>query len=272
MLAQLLDALLLRADEKEVQDREKRHDQRQCLERQDRTCSWTKHLSLGARGAADYSGARPCLQPWTNKGLADDKSAFRTARSRARLAARIAAALERLAPAALPAALPDAGDAFVWEPRMAALMAVAHVAEHADRPAQGDRESARDTLLENTRRFADGLPANNALLWGARGMGKSSLVKAVHAEVNRRRAKRRWCWSKSIARRSPACRCCCACCARDKRRFLLYLRRSFLRQGRHQLQIAEGGAGRRHRRAARQCAVLRHLKPPPSDAARHDGQ
>jgi predicted AAA+ superfamily ATPase len=45
-------------------------------------------------------------------------------------------------------------------------------------------DAARDTLLENTRRFADGLPANNALLWGARGMGKSSLVKAVHGAVN----------------------------------------------------------------------------------------
>ena len=45
-------------------------------------------------------------------------------------------------------------------------------------------DAARDTLLENTRRFADGLPANNALLWGARGMGKSSLVKATHANIN----------------------------------------------------------------------------------------
>jgi len=44
-------------------------------------------------------------------------------------------------------------------------------------------DRARDTLLANTRQFAAGLPANNALLWGARGMGKSSLVKAVHAEV-----------------------------------------------------------------------------------------
>ena len=49
-------------------------------------------------------------------------------------------------------------------------------------------DRVRDILLENTRRFADGLPANNALLWGARGMGKSSLVKAVHAEVNVERA------------------------------------------------------------------------------------
>jgi predicted AAA+ superfamily ATPase len=45
-------------------------------------------------------------------------------------------------------------------------------------------DAARDTLMENTRRFADGLPANNALLWGARGMGKSSLVKTIHGEVN----------------------------------------------------------------------------------------
>ncbi len=45
-------------------------------------------------------------------------------------------------------------------------------------------DRARDTLIENTRRFAEGLPANNALLWGARGMGKSSLVKAAHATVN----------------------------------------------------------------------------------------
>jgi predicted AAA+ superfamily ATPase len=44
-------------------------------------------------------------------------------------------------------------------------------------------DRVRDILLANTRRFADGLPANNALLWGARGMGKSSLVKAVHAAV-----------------------------------------------------------------------------------------
>ena len=50
-------------------------------------------------------------------------------------------------------------------------------------------ELASDQLLENTRRFARGLPANNALLWGARGMGKSSLVKAAHAEVNRGSAK-----------------------------------------------------------------------------------
>ena len=52
-------------------------------------------------------------------------------------------------------------------------------------------DRVRDTLAENTERFARGLPANNALLWGARGMGKSSLVKAVHAEINRALAGRR---------------------------------------------------------------------------------
>jgi hypothetical protein len=107
------------------------------------------------------------------------------------LLARIAAALDRLAPSAVPAVAPDKGDAFVWEPAHGGLVgvgAVAHVPLHLLKGI----DAARDTLLENTRRFADGLPANNALLWGARGMGKSSLVKAIHAEVNRvREAKAR---------------------------------------------------------------------------------
>jgi predicted AAA+ superfamily ATPase len=99
------------------------------------------------------------------------------------LLARIASALDRLAPAALGATLPD-GDAFVWEPAQGGLIAVPHVA-HVDLTLLKGVESQRDTLLANTQRFARGLPANNALLWGARGMGKSSLVKAVHEEVNR---------------------------------------------------------------------------------------
>ena len=98
------------------------------------------------------------------------------------LLAKIAQALERLAPAALGTALPD-GDAFVWEPAQGGLVAVAHVA-HVDLALLKGIENQRDTLLANTRRFAEGLPANNALLWGARGMGKSSLVKAVHEEIN----------------------------------------------------------------------------------------
>jgi len=101
------------------------------------------------------------------------------------LLARIAQTLDRMAPPAIGTALP-AGDAFVWEPAQGGLIAVAHVA-HVDLSLLKGIESQRDTLLANTERFAKGLPANNALLWGARGMGKSSLVKAVHEEVNRPR-------------------------------------------------------------------------------------
>jgi predicted AAA+ superfamily ATPase len=99
--------------------------------------------------------------------------------------ARIAEALERLAPAPVGATLPD-GDAFIWEPTQGGLVAVAQVA-HVDLTLLKGVENQRDTLLANTTRFAQGLPANNALLWGARGMGKSSLVKAVHEEINRTR-------------------------------------------------------------------------------------
>ena len=100
---------------------------------------------------------------------------------------RIADALERLAP--LPAAPADlaAADAFIWHPGRSggALEPVACVSHVPIGLLQGiDR--VRDLLLENTQRFARGLPANNAMLWGARGMGKSSLVKAVHAEANAR--------------------------------------------------------------------------------------
>src|SRR5579862_4484508 len=102
------------------------------------------------------------------------------------LFARIATALERLAPQPLPAKAPAAGDAFVWEPAQGGLIAVGRVSSLPLELLKGI-DQARDTLFENTRRFADGLPANNALLWGARGMGKSSLVKAVHAEINRGR-------------------------------------------------------------------------------------
>ncbi|HEX4303094.1 MAG TPA: ATP-binding protein [Rhizomicrobium sp.] len=100
------------------------------------------------------------------------------------LLTRIAEALERLAPGALKAAAPAGGDAFVWEPAQGGLLPVKVVARVPLALLRGV-DTARDTLLENTRRFAEGLPANNALLWGARGMGKSSLVKAVHDAVNR---------------------------------------------------------------------------------------
>src|ERR1700690_3867949 len=95
---------------------------------------------------------------------------------------RIAMALERLAPPS--PAVPDfsLADAFVWHPEGLRLTPVRRVNRVAMTLLKGiDR--VRDTLLENTERFARGLPANNALLWGARGMGKSSLVKAAHASI-----------------------------------------------------------------------------------------
>ena len=95
---------------------------------------------------------------------------------------RIAAALERLSPA--PAAAPDLmADAYVWHADPDRLAPVAHV-NRVDVELLVGIDRSRDTLLKNTVQFASGLPANNALLWGARGMGKSSLVKAIHGKVN----------------------------------------------------------------------------------------
>ena len=95
---------------------------------------------------------------------------------------RIAAALERLAPAPEPAPDFSAAEAFGWHTGPDRLEPVAPVARVEIGLLLGIDRS-RDTLLQNTRHFARGLPGNNALLWGARGMGKSSLVKAVHAQV-----------------------------------------------------------------------------------------
>ncbi len=95
---------------------------------------------------------------------------------------RIAEALERLAPAPLPAPDFSAAGAFLWHSDPDRLQPVAQVSR-VDIGLLLGIDRARDTLLENTRQFARGLGANNALLWGARGMGKSSLVKAVHAAV-----------------------------------------------------------------------------------------
>jgi len=98
--------------------------------------------------------------------------------------ARIAAALDRLAP--VPPAPPDfsAADAFVWRAESGELTSVARV-NRVEMDLLRGIDLVRDALTDNTRRFARGLPANNALLWGARGMGKSSLVKAAHAQINR---------------------------------------------------------------------------------------
>jgi predicted AAA+ superfamily ATPase len=90
---------------------------------------------------------------------------------------------ERTAPP--PPAAPDfdAADAFVWHPEGHRLQPVARVSR-VDLSLLRGVDRMRDILLDNTERFARGLPANNVLLWGARGMGKSSLVKAAHAAVN----------------------------------------------------------------------------------------
>ena len=100
---------------------------------------------------------------------------------------RIAEALERLAPVAATAVVADDADAYVWHADADRLEAVATV-NRVDLSLLCGIERQCDILLANTRRFAAGLPANNALLWGARGMGKSSLVKAVHAAVCRESA------------------------------------------------------------------------------------
>src|SRR5476651_2307987 len=97
---------------------------------------------------------------------------------------RIAEALDRLAPPAPPSADIDAAEAYVWHAAGYRLEAVNKV-NRVDLDLLQGIDRQKDTLLENTRRFAKGLPANNALLWGARGAGKSSIVKATHARVNR---------------------------------------------------------------------------------------
>jgi predicted AAA+ superfamily ATPase len=98
---------------------------------------------------------------------------------------RIAEALDRIAPG------PDArhdltvADAFVWHASGRRRLTPVPRVNRVEMTLLRGIDRVRDTLFDNTRRFAEGLPANNALLWGARGMGKSSLVKAVHAEINR---------------------------------------------------------------------------------------
>jgi uncharacterized protein len=114
---------------------------------------------------------------------ADDRLDDRLARS----LERIAAALERISPP--PAPVPDfsAADAWLWAVDPDRLIPIPRV-NRVEMDLLVGIDRARDTLLDNTRRFARGLPANNALLWGARGMGKSSLVKAVHAAAAQREA------------------------------------------------------------------------------------
>ncbi|MFY0309129.1 ATP-binding protein [Leisingera sp. D0M16] len=95
---------------------------------------------------------------------------------------RIAEALERMSPAPLETPDFNAASAFVWHVGPERLEPVAEI-NRVDLDLLVGINRSRDTLLENTRRFAQGFAANNALLWGARGMGKSSLVKAVHGAL-----------------------------------------------------------------------------------------
>ncbi len=99
---------------------------------------------------------------------------------------RLLGLVERAVPPAPAATNLDAADAFVWHPAGRALQPVEKV-NRVDIDLLKGIDRLRDILVENTERFQRGLPANNALLWGARGMGKSSLVKAVHAGLNARK-------------------------------------------------------------------------------------
>ena len=101
---------------------------------------------------------------------------------------RLTRAIERMAPPQSDDPDFEVAEAFVWTAEPEGFQPVAHVNRQPLALLKGIEGSA-DQLLENTRRFADGLPANNALLWGARGMGKSSLVKAAHADVRKGLAK-----------------------------------------------------------------------------------
>ena len=100
---------------------------------------------------------------------------------------QLIAILSRMAPAEAKPLDMDHCDCFVWNPDKLALTPVKHV-NRIDIDLIKGVDQARDALIENTRQFANGLPANNVLLWGARGMGKSSLVKSVQAKINEENA------------------------------------------------------------------------------------
>ena len=127
------------------------------------------HSASRSRSKASRKGARGNARKHNSSGGGDNSR-------------RIADALDRLAPPAPPEADFDAADAFVWYPEGRKLAPVRRV-NRVEMSLLKGIDRVRDLLVENTERFARGLPANNALLWGARGMGKSSLVKAAHAAI-----------------------------------------------------------------------------------------
>ena len=107
-----------------------------------------------------------------------------TSQDELRVLQRIAQAVERLSPEPPPPVEIKSADAYVWDAEQKFLHPVQEV-QHVELSLLHGVEQARETLLANTLQFAKGHSANNALLWGARGMGKSSLIKAVHAQVNK---------------------------------------------------------------------------------------
>ena len=137
----------------------------------------------GARAASRAASAKPRL-PATKRPPPKPKHGAeeRIARALEAIVSHLSASSGAVSTAA---SLAEA-DAFVWHPngRLAPVPRVSRV----DLGLLKGIDRMRDILIENTERFADGLPANNALLWGARGMGKSSLVKAAHANINVKRA------------------------------------------------------------------------------------
>ncbi len=173
-------------------------------------------------------------------------------------------------PAPAPPVDLDAADAFVWHADRGWLEPVGEVNRVEIGLLRGiDR--VRDILLDNTRRFAAGLPANNVLLWGARGTGKSSLVKAAHAAVN---AERPHALALVEIHREdiPSLPHLLSLVRPCPRRCLLFC--DDLSFDQHDTSfkslkaVLEGGIeGRPDERRP-----LRHLEPPPSDAARHDRQ
>ncbi len=107
-----------------------------------------------------------------------------TTQDAVRLLQRLAQAVERMGPQPDPEIEIKSADAYVWDASQKMLLPVRDP-HHIDLSLLLGIDHSRDTLLANTMQFAKGFSANNALLWGARGMGKSSLVKAIHAEVNK---------------------------------------------------------------------------------------
>ena len=96
---------------------------------------------------------------------------------------RIANALERLAPETSIVEQKMDSTAYVWDKELNHLKAIKNVSR-LDLTLLKGLEQQTQILYDNTKQFAQGLPANNALLWGARGTGKSSLIKAIHGNIN----------------------------------------------------------------------------------------